>query len=365
MERCPRCSKVVEANWAYCPVCYRSRILESLQVPVVRPAWQRQVLLGLIALASLWLVITVGVAFLREAKAVRVSRVLLSEGKAQEAWGILEPFLAEHQEHRQGVFLSGKATIRLGLKDEPKWCLQQLDQLSPELAKELRADYGQILTEQSRDLSCDSEVFKSQLAWGDQLGQEFSENVIAGLDGVVEACGTAQNDRELSRIAEVLKERGKAMSMVERGYLPAIKRAVAGGSYQKAESLARLVTRQVPEGEELVDGALREERQKVTATVQTLRRLRDSLASDSSYRLGYYWCFPPTEPAAIQAARDGWGQDVHYQPLDDAYASEDRGNCHHGFAVVSSRSSETELSCRFWYGQEHCEEPGRFWRRED
>ena len=124
MERCPRCSKVVEANWAYCPVCYRPRILESLQAPVVQPVWQRQVLLGLIAVASLWLLVTVGVAFLREAKAVRISRVLLSEGKTQEAWGLLQPFLAEHPEHRQALFLSGKATIRLGLKEEPKRCLQ-------------------------------------------------------------------------------------------------------------------------------------------------------------------------------------------------------------------------------------------------
>ena len=365
MERCPRCSKVVEVNWAYCPTCYRPRILESLQAPVVQTAWRRKILLGLIGLASLWLLVTVGVAFLREAKAVRVSRALLLEGRNEEAWQVLQPFLLSHPEHHQALFLCGKETIRLNLKDEPKACLQQLDQHSPELAKELRADYGPILTEKARSLGCNSEEFESQLGWGDALGGGFSENVINGLDAIVDACRADQNSRELPRIAEVLAKRGKAMAMMERGYIPAINKAVAGARYQEAEALARLAFRQVPEGKGLVDAALKEERQRVKTTEAILRRLRERVQGDESYRLGaYYWCFPSTGPTAVQSAKDGWGQAVQYRPRGEAFSYESRNGCHHGFEVVSSRSPEIELNCRFWYGEESCDFLGRFWSGE-
>ena len=102
MERCPRCSEAIESAWAYCPACGRSRILESLRAPVKTPDWQYKVLRSLIAVLAVWLAVTIGVAFLREAKAVRDARKLLESGKAQEAWSTLEPFLAEHPEHQAG-----------------------------------------------------------------------------------------------------------------------------------------------------------------------------------------------------------------------------------------------------------------------
>jgi tetratricopeptide (TPR) repeat protein len=351
---------MVEGNWAYCPVCARPRILEGLQAPVAEPVWQQQVWQGLIAVVSLWLLVTLGVAFLREAKAVRVSRQLLAEGKVQEAWALLQPFLPDHPNHRQGLFLCGKATIRLGLKEEPKRCLEQLDQLSPDLAKDLRADYGPVLTEQARRLNCENGKFEELLAWGDQLGENFTGNVIAGLDGVVDSCRAAQNDPELARIAKALKDKGKAMAMVEHGFLPAIGRAVAQARYQDAEVLARLAVRQVPEGEASVAAALKNERQKVTATVETLHRLRESLKSDASYRSGYYWCFPSTGPTVVQSARDGWGNVVQYRPAGGSYAIAGR-DCHQGFAVVSTRSPATEFNCSFQQGWENCVLPSRFW----
>jgi hypothetical protein len=364
MERCPRCFKGVEANWAYCPVCGRPRVLESLRIPVVAPPWLNQIWQGLVALVSVWFLVTVGVAFLREAKAVRVSRELLAEGKVQEAWSTLQPFLSNHPEHRQALFLCGKETIRLGLKDEPKRCLEQLDPLKPELAKELRADYGPILTQQASGLSCNAEKFEGLLSWGDQLGPSFADNVIAGLDGVVDSCRAAQNDRELARIARALKDKGRAMAMVDRGYAPAIGRAVAQARYQDAESLARLAVRQVPDGKKAVEAAVKDERQKVRATVLTLKSLLDTLKGNETYRNGYYRCFPSVGPEVVRSARDGWGNAVLYRPLGDPYSLGDRADCYQGFAVASSRSSETELSCSF-SGWENCDLPSQYWWGEN
>ena len=58
MERCARCFKGVEPSWAYCPVCSRPRILESLQTPVAESVRQQQAWQALIALVSVWLVVT-------------------------------------------------------------------------------------------------------------------------------------------------------------------------------------------------------------------------------------------------------------------------------------------------------------------
>lgn len=260
MERCPRCFKVIELSWPYCPVCRRPRILESLKAPVEQPAWRQRALQGAVAFFSLWLVITVGVAFLREAKAVRDSRALLAEGKAREAWSLLQPFLPTDPDHRQALFLCGKATIRLSLRDEAKMCLQRVEELSPELAQELREDYGPILAEQTRMAGCNAEAFQGLLEWGDELGANLANHVMGGLDEVVEACHALRYREDLPQIYAVLEERGQALALVERGYVPAISRAVAQARYQDAESLARRAINQVPEGAVAVEAALKDER---------------------------------------------------------------------------------------------------------
>jgi len=375
MERCPRCALVGEAGWAYCPACGRTRILESLRAPVVQPAWLHQAWRALVFVASLWLVVTVAVAFIREAKAVRDSRALLAEGKSQEAWRILQPFLSDHPEHKQALFLCGKATIRLGLRAEPKQCLQQVDKLSPELAKELREDYGQILTRQSRSLNCDAKAFEALLDWGDELGANFAGNILGGLDGVVRACRAAQNERELMGLASALAARGKAMSLIERGYVPAIGMALAQARYQDAEGLAQQAVRLVPEGKKAVEEALKPERQKVAATTETLQRLRDVLKSDPRNRSGAFWCFPNDVPPAVQSARDGWGNAILYRPQGGQIPASDQPDkaCWQGFVLTSyggdgvetqrdwQQNPDAEIVYSFSYGGESWQIPNRFW----
>jgi len=372
MERCPRCSKIVEANQGYCPVCNRPRILESLQTPIVQPAWQQRVWQLLIALVTLWLVLTVCVAFLREAKAVRDSRVFLTEGKNQEAWERLKPFLADHPDDGQGLLLCGKATIRLGLREEPMHCLQHLRAVSPDLNKELRADYGQILTEQVRQLSCDAGIFDNLLSWGDQLGASFAESVTAGLDGMIDSCHSAQKDGELKQIAKSMTEKGQAKAMAERGYAPAITRAIAQSRYQEAMVFAQQAADLGEAGKKAVEAALAPERRKVTATVQAIRSLRDRLKADPANQSNYAWCFPAGSPEVVQAARDGWGREIFYRPLGDQYGTVDKAECYGGFTVISygadgvetendwNRSPNAEISCQ----TDSCSFPNGFWWSE-
>jgi hypothetical protein len=322
----------------------------------------------LVLLLSLWLVATVAVAFLREAKAVRDSRELLAQERAQEAWVLLAPFLGGHPEHQQALFLCGKATIRLSLETEAKQCLERLGELSPELTKSLDEDYRQVLSWQSRSLPCDVSAFGELLARAETLGQPYSASVLAGLDGVIEACRTARNEYEPWRFAALMAEKGWSANLVDQGYVPAIKRAASQTRYADAAALAHQAVRMVPDGSAAVEAALEDERGKVSQTVETLRGLCSDLQVDAKYRADGSWCFPAEIPPAVQAARDGWGRGLLYGPFDPDATSD----CHQGFALTSYggdaaetpddyQSPAAEIVCSFVAGWESWQVPNRFW----
>ena len=79
MSNCPRCLALTTDDLAYCAVCKRPRIVESLRAPMIPPDWLQPLQKILLGVLSLWLVITLGVAAFREAKAVRDARQLLAE----------------------------------------------------------------------------------------------------------------------------------------------------------------------------------------------------------------------------------------------------------------------------------------------
>lgn len=370
MEPCPRCRTAVEGGWPYCPNCNRPRILESLQAPVMNPPWQHQAWRGAVLLVLLWLLVTLAVAFLREAKAVRMSRQLLAQGQEQEAWTLLRPFLAHHPEHQQALFLCGKATVRLNLKAEAKQCLEKTTERSPELANEMRVDFGIVLADQTRGLGCHAESFLGQLAWAEELKGDLAGKVIAGLDGVLDACRSAQNDYVPQTIAFALKDKGHAMEMLQKGYVPSIRKAINQARYFDAEALAQRAVTFVPDGAPAVEELLNTERRKIAMTEENLRELGLRLRDDQRYRVGGSWCFPASLPPNHQPVSDGWGRVVTYSPLGGAGDNQ----CYQGFAltsyggdgVVSERASPqspaAELIYSFWAGGEYWQLPGRFWR---
>jgi hypothetical protein len=337
---------------------------------VIQPDWQKRGLQVLIVVAAFWLLVTVGVAFLREAKAVRDSRKLLAQENAQAvqtAWSLLGPFLVDHPRHRQALFLCGKATVRLELRTEAKQCLDTLGERSPELAEELGKDYRQILTAQTRAQGCDASSFAQRLAWAEELGAPYAASVVEGLDGVIEACKT-NNDYSISQFVAVLAQRDQAVKMAEKGYVPVIGKALAQARYWDAYSLAQQAVRLVPNGEPAIKQVLDGERRKVSATVGSLRQLCDRLKTDPRHYTGDSWCFPAAAPPAVQTAKDGWGRAVLYSPL----GPDDTQRCYQGFALTSyggdgaetendSQSPADEIVCSFVAGNESWQRPNRYW----
>jgi hypothetical protein len=253
MERCPRCSEAIESSWAYCPACGRSRILESLRVSAKIPDWHYKVLRSLILVLAVWLMVTIGVAFLREAKAVRDTRQLLESGEAQQAWNTLAPFLAEHPEHEQALFLCAKANVLLGDLARAGGCFKREQDVSPKLAATLKPDLGAAIAAKSLTLGCDPEAFKALFGLAEKVGAPDLRKVGKGLNGIVMDCHQTSQAEKLADIATFLAAKNRAMDLVELGYVPLIEQAE---NRWVARQWAQLAVSLVPEGEEAVNNAL-------------------------------------------------------------------------------------------------------------
>jgi hypothetical protein len=368
MSNCPHCFALTNDEIAYCAVCNRPRIVESLRAPMIPPQWLsplQQIMIGILAG---WLVLTLGVAFLREAKAVRDARQLLAEQHPQEAWALLGPFLQDNPEHKQGLLLGGQAAIRLNLMADAKKCLGTLTGLSPELGKQLGDDYHQVLTGKARTIGCDAAGFSKLLEGSQALGDSFPASVTAGLDGFVEACHRNQNDWAPLQVSSQLARQGQEIDLIGKGYVPAISRALGQGRYNDAKVLAQYAVQAAPARKGEIKKVLDTERAKVAATRKTLGDLCQALQTDPRYHTGDTWCFPEAAPPNVQAARDGWGNAFVYT----AFAPAAGQTCHPGVSLASygaaGHPTEERLSpaggitCNLVSGTQTWQLPSNYWQ---
>lgn len=366
MPNCPRCQTLTNDDFAYCGACGLPRIVESLRAPRLPPEWLRPLQLILLGVLTLWLVVTLGVAYLREAKAVRDARTLLSDGKPQEAWTLLGPFLQEHPRHKQGLLLGGQATIRLDQVKEAKQFLGTLTEISPELGKQLGDDYRQTLTQRAQAVGCDAPAFLKVLSSAQSLGDSFPDSVTASLGGFVEAC--QKSGDTWGQVPYQLAEQGLRTDLIRKGYVPAIGRALGQARYSDAKALAQQAVRAAPDEIGEIKKVLDSERAKVAATIKTLSGLCQSLKNDPRYHPGDSWCLPEIPPAGAQRARDAWGKSFVYT----AFAPNPGQTCHPGASFTSygaGQATEGEerqspaagITCSFAYGSESWQVPERYW----
>jgi hypothetical protein len=262
MLSCPRCLVPVDRGWAYCAACGRPRIVEGLRTPVPQRPWITSIWRGVLVLLAFWLFVTVGVAFIREARALRMGRKLLEQNRPKDAWSLVQPFLEDHPENEQALFLCGKATIRQNLQDEAKNCLARLSRLSPELIGELKKDYQLALTEASQKLGCNVSGFGELVSFETDLGNPSATGAIGGLDKIVDACATGGNYQEISQLTGLMIERGQGKEMTRKGLMPVISRFMQEEDKDsEARWLAELAIQAYPEGKEETLALLEQEPQ--------------------------------------------------------------------------------------------------------
>ncbi|HEX5719950.1 MAG TPA: hypothetical protein VF179_27595 [Thermoanaerobaculia bacterium] len=202
---------------------------------------------------GVWLVVTIGVAFLREAKAVRDARQLLATGKPQEAWSTLEPFLREHPKHDQALFLCTEANIALGDLPRAGECFKRKRDVSPDLASMLKPQLGSAIAAKSLTLGCDPDAFKALFILAEEVGAPDPREVGKGLPGIVMNCAQTSQMEKLADIAVFLAGKNRAMELVELGFVPIIEQAE---NRWHARHWAQQAVSLVPESEEAVNNAL-------------------------------------------------------------------------------------------------------------
>jgi hypothetical protein len=371
MATCSRCLAFTDDATAYCSGCGKPRIAESLRAPVIPASWHIPSVplqQTLVVVTAVWLLITCGVAFLREWKAVRDGEALIGESKFAPAWNQLGPFVAEHPEHAKGAFLCGQAALRLGFDAPAKECLDHLSSSSPELAAKLLDDFRGVLATKARTIDCSAATFTGLLDEASRLSAPLVDSVVGALDGTLDRCRAGSSDHEAWEIGAVLTKRGLAGDPVAKAYVAATNRALVQARYADARMLAQQGERVVPKHAADLEALLDGERRKVVATMTTLRGLCESIKVDPRYRSGFSWCFPAAAPPEVQAAKDGWGNPVHYLP-QNAMGSD---ACRQGFVLaaygVADRQEQgwpltpaSGIECRVSWGSEGWQLPARVW----
>ncbi len=247
MESCPRCNELIEEGWAYCPVCGRSRILESLRRPSPPSRWRREVLSGLILGLSLWLVVTVAVAFFREAKAVRDSARLFNEGKPQEAWTALDGFVQSHPRHEKALALCAAINVHLGNATKADECLREI----PGQAKEVAEQIGPLLMQQAEASVCTGSAYSAWFELAEKLGEESVQQVEGILPGALSQCGSLA---PLGEITALYLRKNRAPELIQKVYVPLVKQQE---NTWAARQIAHQLAQMLPDAEAELDRALK------------------------------------------------------------------------------------------------------------
>lgn len=376
MQECTLCHHSTAPEDPFCSFCGHARIVESLQVPVVRPPWFEKVLMAGTAIVGVWLIITVGVAFLREAKAVRRTRAALEANDAPQAYGWISPFVKSHPKHAEALYLAGISAVKTNRPKEAAAHYSTLvsmgeDKAAMERSSRLETIYHeQILVKASR-LQCGQSPYQTFYEAYDVLGEKFRDTLVRSGASVARKC--VGSDRA-SRANEpgywlIHEKKFDPEFVVSTLYIGPLKSAFEQGQYQLARDLAEQGMRLWPKAKAQIDDMLGEIRNQFAKNLEGIQDLCSSLGNDPELRRGGSVCFPASPPAAVINHRDSWGNPVIYEP----FSLDEETQCYRGFELISlgvdaretpadTATPAMEIRCRYEWGRPRLSpRPDRFW----
>ncbi len=376
MQTCALCHQSPAAADPFCANCDHPRIAESLMAPVQRPPWFDQAVRAGAAIVGVWLLITVGVAFLREAKALRWARTALEANDPARAYGLVSPFVAAHPKHAEARYLAGSAAIKTGRSQEAVAHYSTLVSLGEgkdvERIGRLEAIYQKQIVMNASRLACGQSEYAQFYDTYAALGERFHETLVRSGANMAGRCVLSRNPRQRNEPAYWLIHEKKldAGVVVASLYVEPVKPTLERGEYQLARALAGQATSLWAQAEAQIDDILGETRERVARTVDGIRDLCASLVVEPEFRQGRSACFPASPPAAVTELRDGWGNPVAYTPLSLRAETQ----CHRGFELrslgadvkLTPNSADTpdmEITCRYEprRGRQRLRSPDKFW----
>lgn len=369
---CPRCDASIAPDVPHCPICGRPRILESLLTPRVPPVWHAYVWNGVALMGVVFFLVTAGVAFLREAKAVRVARQALAQSEpafTQRARQILSPFLVSYPEHGEAHFLAALAAVRLEDLAPAAGHRARVAELKPDRLAELDVEVEKAIDAAILGRGCSADRVLSYHDDAVVLGDDFRQRVVSNVQAAVRRCQRTQHENAAYALVVGMVERGAGETLVQETYLEPLHAAIAGGRFEEAMSLALGASRVSMDTQVAVDEQLAGVRGSVETSLGRLEEVCDIVRNAPQNRIGRFWCFPERAPAVVAGARDGWGRAFRYKPL----ALDANLQCYQGFELVSYGADgretlerrgypDDDFVCRFLAGRLEHQVPGGFWR---
>ncbi len=376
MQECTQCHRATPAASPFCTVCDHERIPESLLAPRTLRARSVHAFEGAAAVVGLWLIVTVGVAFLREAQALRWSREDLAAGRAEKAYDRVSPFLAAKPKHTEALLLAGRAGVRSGRIEAAVAHYATLEAIdsraSRKRTKRLRATFDEELPSVASALPCGQADFAALFELFDPVAQTFRETLMQAASALTMKCIIDQNPRVANEPGYwLIHAKGfDPQPVTTQLFIEPIASSIENENFLQARRLAEVGTSLWPASEKRFDEALSETRSRVGLTMDLVRTMVAEMSKDPAFRQGSSRCFPAAAPAAVIARRDAWGNPLTYTP-----AAPDRRQpeCHRAFALTSmgadgkktaadASTPAADLSCMVTqWGREECDRIDRFW----
>jgi hypothetical protein len=321
-----------------------------------------------------WFLVTVGVAFLREAKALRRARAALEAGHADRAYNWAAPFVASHQHHVEGLYLAGSSAIKTGRLQEATAHYSKLSSMNGKKAAErigrLEATYHEQILQDVGELSCGQSHYASYYESCMSLGEKFHDTLVRGASHLTRKCAGSDNPSIANEPGYwLIDEKDLDPEYVVNAlYIEPMKSVLEGGRYQLARHLGVQGIGLWSDAEPVVDEVLSRIRSQVAENIEEIQDLCSSVGKDPEHRRGGTPCFPASSPTDVTSRQDVWGNALLYIPSSLNRATQ----CYGEFKLTSlgvdarqtpddTSSPAMEFTCRYRWGRSHLQTPERFW----
>lgn len=374
MEICVLCQNPTAPRDPFCSSCGHARIVESLRAaPKERPPWFEKVVMGVVALIGLWLIVTVAVAFLREAKALRRARAALEAHDAHTAFEWVSPFVASHQKNVEARYLAGASAI---MTNQPKEATKHYLALVGmgkakkvvERVERLEAVLHNQIPVNAALLPCGQSGYAEFYELHKSLGEKFRETLVRSGASVARKC-VGSNQRSIANEPGywlINEQKLDPEFVVSSLYLDPLRPALENGQYVLAGNLAVQGTLLWPEATPKVDEIFKVVRHKAAQTAEEMLGLCNGLNSES--RRGRSICYPESAPETVASYRDAWGNPVYYYP----FSKNERTQCYTGFQLISlgadarqtpgdTSTAAMDITCVYQWGRGRIKSPDEFW----
>lgn len=350
MDRCKLCNELLHPERPYCPKCGKERIVDSLEMASRRPPWLDQSLTIAVITISCWLLITIAVAFLREAKALRRARVALQTNQLEVADRWISSWVSKHPDDPETLFLAGNIAIKRGIHEGSIDYYKRLETLQDDKRAQIRltkmtAIYQDQIPKNAMTITCGQSHYADFYSAYSATNESFKPALLDAAANLTRKCVNQGNPQVANEPGFWLIDQDKfpTREIVSKLYIAPMTHDIEAGDYGLVEHLAFQAITQLPETKKEVDSLLEDLRGDVHRNAQKLQNICSAIIKNHTTRVDGKRCYPSSMPEEYADSLDAWGKPLAYLPAD----AENEDTCQESFLVMSKGTGQLANNGRF------------------